>query len=140
MGKMIVSSDQQIQTIANTIQAISAGIDTVIKLFINNHTPDQFDLVAGYTEATFPGYAAQGVLGADWGAAFMNAYNNWEFDNVIKIFTSTGASADTVYGYWIETGAGAFVLAELFPAPIPVPVAGVVIGVTPTYAFGNQLP
>jgi hypothetical protein len=137
---MIVTSDQQLMTIANTIQAISAGIDVVIKLYTNNHAPDQFDLSASFTEATYPGYAAQGVLGADWGVPFLNGANNWEFDNVLKTFTSTGASAETVWGYWIETPGGAFVFAELFPAPIPVPIAGVIIGVTPTYAFGNQLP
>lgn len=108
-----------------------------LHLYINNHTPTDGDDVTDYTEATFGGYAS--IPLASWGAAFLNAANIAESDEILRTFTCTGAPlTNTVYGYYVTDSGGNLVGAELNPAGgTPITAAGQVYPVWPRVTLEN---
>lgn len=109
-------------------------------LYINDRVPTQFDVLGDYTEATFPGYAAQTMT--SWGPAFLNAEFQGEANDVLHTFTATSepVSPESVYGtYWTDPSAN-LVRAERRPAG-PVEIhAGTQFSVQPRVTERNAPP
>lgn len=89
--------------------------DLNLKLFVNNHTPVVGDTDANYTEASFVGYSPV-ALGA-WTDDGIDGNNNEKYSYAAQAFTCSGASTDTIYGYYLENGAGTVIMAEAAAAP-----------------------
>jgi hypothetical protein len=98
---------------------------STLRLFTSNHTPVQGDTLATYTaiEAAFGGYAA--ITLNSWGAAFTNAAHTAESDEVVRVFTATGAGLPvTIYGCFIKLNDGTLGYADLFQTPVTLAAAG----------------
>jgi hypothetical protein len=102
-----------------------------LKLFKNDKTPADGDTEAGYTEATFTGYASVTLTGASWtitaGAPSEAAYAQ-------QVFTSTAnQTLENVYGYYVvRTSDNKLMWAERFTdGPYPIQNNNDSIRVTP---------
>jgi hypothetical protein len=93
-----------------------------IALFKNDIIPTRLSVLADFTEAAFPGYAPQSI--SIPGPAFLNAQQYAQVDGNMLTFSSTGASAETIYGYILYDTTPTVILAERFAAPVPFLAAG----------------
>ena len=83
--------------------------------FVSNHAYNAADVAATYNaiEATFGGYAA--ITCNSWGAAFLNALNIAETDEIVRSWTTTGSGLpQSVYGIYYLDAAGNLLFSELF--------------------------
>lgn len=109
----------------------SAGENLVLKLYQNNYTPVEGSTAVNFTEATFAGYAAITLVGANWtittGDPTYASYAQQTFTR-----TSTGA-VQNIYGYFlVGLGSGTLYWAELFTdGPYPVTNNTDAVKVTP---------
>lgn len=108
--------------------------DQSLRLYKNNITPAETDVAGTYTEADFPGYAAIGLVGADW-TVTPGAPTN--ASTAVKTFTQTAVNAQNIYGYNIRQAvSGILMVAERFSAaPFALANSGDSISVTPTITF-----
>lgn len=110
-----------------------------IRLFDNNHTPADGDVIGDYTEATFLGYAA---LAPTWTPGVDGAGNAMlTSDPLAYSFTAGGGSA-TIYGYFITdpaqvpeelVGAERFGTSVVFSPTIPNLSLVVVVTLEPKF-------
>lgn len=114
-------------------------LDTLtLRLFINNITPSVTDTVGMYTEATFPGYTS--IAAGSWSALGLDGNNNYQWAELAQVWTSTGPSGDTVYGYYLTNSSGDLVMAEAAPTPFAMSLSGLSYSVTPNFYLGQILP
>lgn len=107
----------------------TAPQNLVLKLYKNNITPSDTDTAATYTEADFTGYSAITLTGASWGAA-----SGGTIAYAQQTFTCSGASSNSIYGYFvIQTTSTVLLYSERdASAPFTVAVSGDAVKVTPT--------
>jgi len=103
--------------------------DLVLRLYTNNGTPAEADVVGGYTEASGNGYAAITLTGASWTAS---GTAPTQIAYAQQIFTFTGALGN-VYGYYLTRASGGeLVWAERFSdGPYNIQNNGDQIKITP---------
>lgn len=107
-----------------------------VKLFQNDITLSPSTVKGDLTEATFSGYAAATV------AALLPSYIDPAGGASAQIATqqfdhSGGATANTVYGAWVETAGGDLILAMTFENGIPMAALGDSIPLDVKFNFGN---
>lgn len=107
----------------------TAPQNLVLKLYKNNITPSDTDTAATYTEADFTGYSAITLTGASWGSA-----SGGTIAYAQQTFTCSGASSNSIYGYFvIQTTSTVLLYSERdASAPFTVAVSGDAVKVTPT--------
>jgi len=107
-----------------------------IALFTNNFIPTVDSVLADFTEATFPGYAPQSISTPN--AAFLNGTGRGEVDADLMTWTATGASGETVFGYFIYDAALDVIWCERFNAPVPMGAPGAAVDVTPKFTWFTE--
>jgi hypothetical protein len=107
----------------------TAPENLTLRLFQNNITPSDTDTTATYTESTFTGYAGLTLTGATWGAASAGSIAYAQ-----QTFTCSGASAQSVYGYYINQVTSTVLMwsERDASAPFAIAVSGDAVKVTPT--------
>ncbi len=112
----------------------AAPENLIAKLFSNNMTPAETDVVGALTECTGSGYASKTLTGASWtttsGAPTSTAY-------AAQVWTLSGAL--TAYGYYFVRATGGELMGhERFSdGPDTTPAGGGTMTVTPTLQFGD---
>ena len=108
----------------------TAAQNLVLKLFKNNNTPADTDTAATYTEAAFTGYAALNLTGATWNAAAGGTITY----SAQQTFTCSGASAESIYGYFIVQATSTVLVWSERDASAPFAIAnsGDAVKITPT--------
>jgi hypothetical protein len=109
----------------------TAGQDVLLKLFSNNHAPANADTAASYTEATFGGYVAITLTGANWATT---PGNPTSIAYAQQTFASSGPQAtQQIYGYFmVQATSGLLIGAELFSdGPYPIANLNDQIKITP---------
>lgn len=95
-------------------------------LYNTNHTPTPTDTASTFNaiEATFGGYAR--ITLNSWSAAFLNASNAAETDELVRVFTATGAGLpQSIFGVYVLDAGGNLLYAELIPTgPVVLSAAG----------------
>jgi hypothetical protein len=101
-----------------------------LRLYQNNITPSDTDTTATYTEANFTGYAAIALTGASWNAASAGTITY----SAQQTFTCTGASSNTIYGYYVTQVTSTTLLYSERDASAPFSIvnSGDAIKITPT--------
>jgi len=103
-----------------------------VRLYKSNTTPSDSDTAATYTESTFTGYNAttQGALTAGtWGAASGGTITY----GAQLTYTCSGASAESVYGYYVTNAGGTLLYSERdASAPFAIANSGDAVKLTPT--------
>lgn len=113
----------------NYIVNKDAPEDLVIKLYINDQTPIETDIVGDYTEATGGGYAQVALTAGSW-AVTSGTPSSADYPQITWNFTG---SVGNVYGYYIVRAIGGELMwAERFTnGPFNIQNNGDVIRVTP---------
>ena len=108
----------------------TAPQNLTLKLFKNNITPSDTDTAATYTEATFTGYSAISLTGANWNAASSGTITY----NAQQTFTCSGTSSESIYGYYVvQASSGTLLYSERdASAPFTITTSGDAIKLTPT--------
>lgn len=103
--------------------------DVEMKLYSNNHTPAESDILGTYTESAIAGYTAVSLPGAGWTVSTSLGTTTGEFAEQTFSFTTSA----TIYGYYVvNDAADALLWAERFTgSPFNVPGGGGTIAVTP---------
>lgn len=102
-----------------------------LKLYSNNITPSDTDTAGTYTEATFAGYSAITLTGANWNAAAAGSITY----NAQQTFTRTSTGApENIYGYYVvQVTSGTLLYSERDgAAPFAITNNGDAIKLTPT--------
>jgi hypothetical protein len=110
-----------------------------LRLYTTNHAPDLEDTLATYTaiEAAFGGYAS--ILCNAWAAAALNASDDAETDEIVRVFTATGAGLPvTVYGVFYVDVNGALAYAELFQNSVTLNIAGNTVAYQPVFTARSR--
>ena len=74
-----------------------------LRLYSNNLTPTPANVLADFTEATFPGYSAVS-LASQFGAQTKVQDGEYQIQSGTYTFTFTSGSSQTVYGWYIDDG------------------------------------
>jgi len=84
--------------------------DLVYRLYSNNITPSDTDVTATYTEATFPGYSAASLPGANWGAASSGSIT---YGSQLTYTRNATGAGEAIYGYFVtQASSGILVYSE----------------------------
>ena len=126
---LLVPNVGEVELLSRLLNKSATG-DVILRLFTNDKTPAETDVVGDYTEASATGYAAKTLTGSSWtvasdgGGTTEGSYAQQSFD-----FTA----AVTCYGYYVTNAAGAILLwAERFSdGPYTIPSGGGSVRVTP---------
>lgn len=104
-------------------------VDVKLKLFTNDKTPEEIDVLGDYTEATAAGYAEKILASASWSHSLDAGDALAEYAEQDFVFTA----GETVYGYFVTDNAGTKILwVERFTdAPYVIPAGGGTIKITP---------
>ena len=103
-------------------------------LFVNLYSPTQQDVVANFVECTLPGYSPFSIVPARWtGGLQPGVIASYQYPQLTWVFDAYTTAQQTIFGYWVQDGAGNVVFAELFPAPFPVPPQGGELPLIPTW-------
>jgi len=115
-----------LQNITNKV----APEQMIMRLFVNNITPSESDVIGTFTEASGFGYAAITLLGATWDTPVSGDPSYIPYPK--QAYTFTGALGD-VYGYYMERATtGDLLYAERFlGAPYDIQNNGDKIEITP---------
>ena len=97
----------------------TAPQDLVCKLFSNNITPSDTDTAATYTEATFAGYAAINIPGANWNAP---AAGSISYNAQITYTRSSTGAVENIYGYYVIQSVSGILLYSERDAAAPAPI------------------
>ena len=107
----------------------TAAQNLVLALYSNNRTPADTDVKSDYTASTFTGYSPVTLTGASWGTASAGTIAYAQ-----QTFTCSGASSESVYGYFVyQTTSNILVWAERdASAPFAIANSGDAVKITPT--------
>lgn len=101
-----------------------------LKLYSNDKTPAESDVIANYTETVAAGYTDKVLTGSNWVVGTSLGVSTAAYAQQSFTFTT----AATLYGYYVtNNGATDLLWTERFTgAPISIPSGGGVVNVTPT--------
>lgn len=92
--------------------------DRVYHLYQNNYTPTDSSVLSDFVEANFTGYAAQTVAATAWNNATTDASGNTCATAADLVWTNTGTTSQTIYGYYVtDTGGTILEWCERFANP-----------------------
>lgn len=111
----LVLANEALSLFADVLLADTTGLfGCTAHLFKANITPSRSDTTATYTaggvEADFSGYAAIGIT---WGTHVLVG-DQRRIPSQSMVWTKSGATANTIYGYYILNGAGDLVGAKRY--------------------------
>lgn len=108
------------------------SVDTTLRLFTNNYTPDDSTTEASVTEMSGYGYSAIALSSASW--SYQTATSPAEASYAQQTFTLTSGPVDA-YGYYVTQDSDDKLLwAEKFTdGPYSIPAAGGTVRVTPKF-------
>lgn len=115
----------------------SIAVPTSFRLYQNDLTPGPATVIGDFTVANFTGYA-NGVLAGVAVAGALDGSNRAVVTWNALTFTKNGATGNTIYGYYVTTGAGNLLWAERFDGAIPMTVNGAFIQITPRFTFKSE--
>lgn len=121
----------------------SAGLQEpfTLRLYSNNRTPTNNDVLGDYTEVAGGGYAAI-VLDTEDVTVTPGAPSVALYDT-FQTFTFTGATTapGTIYGYYITDTNNVLFIAERFPDPVPfIPNTGSIVRIRPRITGTYEVP
>lgn len=79
------------------------GLSLTLRLYKNNKTPADTDVVADYTESDFVGYAPESLVSGNWVATPGDPASATYPD---VVFTSTASQSQLNYGYYVTEDVG----------------------------------
>lgn len=117
---------------------VAISTNAKLRLFQNNHTCVEADVIGNFTAATYVGYADQVLSGAVDGGIDGNDRDTWSFTALAFAATSGSGLPQTIYGYIvIDSGATVALYGENFAPAITLAASGDGFTVPPTLSVGS---
>ena len=110
-----------------------------LRLYSNNVTPANTDVLATYTVVAGGGYANVDLTYANWTVTAGSPTEALYASHLSFTFTGATTAPGTIYGYYIVDAGGLLVCAERFPAAnVPwTPTAGALIRIRPRITLAS---
>lgn len=126
---ILVPNEGEVELLSRLLNKNTTG-NVVIRLYTNNHTPDEADVKSTYTESTALGYAAITLVGATWTVATAAGVTTATYPQQTFSYT---AGEPSVYGYYVTDLSNSVLLwVEAFTdGPYVVPSGGGSIKIIP---------
>lgn len=118
----------------------TAGNDLTLKLFVNDITPADDDVVGDYTEATGGGYAAKTLTAASWTVSTVSDIVQAAYAQQDFVFTGALTTNHVIYGVYIVDADGVLICAEKAPATYTPANNGDLYAVTPVFQLSKGTP
>lgn len=137
MSVLIVPDDSKKILLSLAVIPAATGLPDKLKLFKNNYTPGHTTVSANLVEADFSGYVAGTLSGGAVSGTLDGsgrAFATWS----PLTFTKAGATANTIYGYWVVDAGGVLLWVERFDSAIVLATDGSFIQVTPKFTGMSQ--
>jgi hypothetical protein len=129
---LLVPNEGEIELLKRMLNFTGSAVpNVVLRLYTNNISPAEGDVVASYTQSTGTGYTHIVLTGSSWTVNSPAGTTTAEYAQ--QTFTYTGAEAN-IYGYYVtNTHPGTIVLwAERFTdGPYSIPAGGGSVKITP---------
>jgi hypothetical protein len=125
---------------AQIVEATKVKLDgnAKIRLFSNNHTIGETDVIGTFTQATYGGYADQTATGWTDGGIDANDRDTWTGPKLTFQATSGTNLPQTLYGYiCIDSGATVALFGENFAPAITLSAVNDGFNVQPTFSVGS---
>lgn len=133
---LIVPNIAKIQSLTNQLVAGSL-YPSKINLFNNSHSCSSTTTTSNLVTATFSGYS-QGTLSGLSVAGSLDGFNRAVASWSANTWTKSGATGNTIYGYWVSDSSGNLLWCETFDTPVPMSVDGAYLVITPKFTFTSQ--
>ena len=126
---LMVPNSGEIEFLARALNK-NVSDDCVLKLYTNDKTPVEGDVVGDYNESTAPGYSDITLIGSNWTIASSGGTTSGQYPQ--QIFNYSGAESN-IYGYYVVNAVKNILLwAERFSdGPYHIPGGGGSIKLTP---------
>jgi hypothetical protein len=114
-----------------SVESIGAG---KIRLYKVATLPSNASLLADFTEADFPGYAAVQLVAANWTLAAVTAHVASSSYPLINWTRNATGAAQNIYGWYLTDGANTklYACAQITSGPLVIQNNGDAVNVTPT--------
>lgn len=123
-----------------TLGAISGAYSntpTTIRLYRNDYTPVAGSSEGSFTEANFTGYTSKSLT-APTLAGSLDASNRAVVTWDAVTWTKSGATGNTIYGYYCLNGSSELLWAERFDTPISMSTDGQFLTILPKLTDASQ--
>lgn len=98
--------------------ALAVDVPLDVRLYRNDYTPGDGSTLSSFTEATFTGYFRETIARATWDPSALDGHKGKITYATVFEWTNNGATAQTLYGYYIVNPATAKVnWSERFATP-----------------------
>jgi hypothetical protein len=122
----------------NLANKVALNGNAKVRLFSNNHTLGETDLIGAFTQATYGGYADQTLAGGTDGGINGNDRDQFNYTTLTFQATSSSGLPQTLYGYVvIDSGATVALYGENFSPSVTLSASGDGFTVTPTLETGS---
>jgi len=118
----------------------TAGNNLTLKLFTNNITPADDDVIGDYTEAIDGGYAAKTLSAASFTVSTVLGIVQAAYAQQQFVFTGALTTNPAIYGAYIVDADGVLICAELAPATYTPANNGDLYAVTPVFQLSKGTP
>lgn len=131
MALVIPSASEK--TLLDFTLGVTVPGNQILRLFVNNVSPDDAHTAASYTEMSTLGYAAKTLTKTSWTTVAGSAGQPASSTYATQTWTFTAGTPVTVYGYYItDTTSGLLLWAEAFASGKVVQYTGDQIIIVPT--------
>jgi len=107
--------------------------DLTLKLFCNDITPSDSDVVGDYTEAVGGGYASKTLTCGSWTISIADGIAQAVYVQQSFYLTGTLTTNTTIYGYFVVDGDGSLMWADLLDTPFDTTVGASYVNIDITY-------
>jgi hypothetical protein len=131
MALVIPSASEK--TVLDFMLGVTVPGNQILRLYVNNVTPDDASTAGTFTEMSTLGYASKTLTKTSWVTVAGSSGQPATSTYAQQTWTFTSGTPVTVYGYYItDTTSGLLLWAELFSAAKVVQNTGDQILITPT--------
>jgi hypothetical protein len=149
---LLIPDEGETRLLTEILDGATVRENWTLKLYQNNYTPVASSSAANFTEATFTGYAAKTltrtITASTWQAVAEGAPSGaWNpqanvgkstYGSSAQVFSITGGTAQTIYGYFVVGAtSGKVLFAEIFAAPRTLNPPLDTLSFTPAFEFGS---
>ena len=118
----------------------AGGNDLTLKLFTNDITPSDLNVVGDFVEAAGGGYSAKTLASGSWTVASVAGIATATYEQQTFSFTKNLTNNVPIYGYFVVNADGLLIHSERAPAPYTPPLSGGIYIVVPLYQLSKGTP
>lgn len=118
----------------------TAGNNLTLKLFVNDITPADDDVIGDYTEATGGGYAAKTLTASSFTVSTVADIVQAAYAQQQFVFTGALSTNTTIYGAYVVDADGVLICAEKAAATYTPSNNGDMYAVTPVFQISKGTP